>query len=79
MKYDKNLSFEENHNRYWNEILSSIPNNKERLLQCAKCANDPEKCGCTEKDEDVNGMCMKYKERMIKNERIPTTKRYGRF
>lgn len=34
----------------------------ERMMQCVMCKSDPEKCGCSEKDEDENGMCKKYKE-----------------
>lgn len=36
---------------------------KERLLQCVLCANDPDTCGCTEADEDETGLCTKYKKR----------------
>ena len=56
----------------YDEILSLATNDKKRLFQCVTCRKNPEICGCTEKDEDVNGMCMKYKERMIKNEQIST-------
>ena len=30
-----------------------------RMKQCIDCARDPETCGCTDKDEDENGMCKK--------------------
>ena len=35
----------------------------ERLIQCITCSCDLEKCGCTEADEDENGMCTKWKDR----------------
>ncbi len=44
------------------KILPIRRNDIKRLLQCFRCANDPEKCGCTEADEDENGMCKKYEE-----------------
>ena len=31
-----------------------------RLAQCILCWKDPEKCGCTEKDEDEKGLCNKF-------------------
>lgn len=35
----------------------------ERLMQCILCENDPERCGCTDADENEQGMCTKYKGR----------------
>lgn len=33
---------------------------KIRLLQCVFCKNNPETCGCSERNEDEKGMCKKY-------------------
>ena len=35
----------------------------DRMMQCVTCDRDPQKCGCTEADEDKSGMCMKWVER----------------
>lgn len=35
----------------------------ERLIQCITCKNDPETCGCDDKDEDSEGMCVCWAER----------------
>ena len=35
----------------------------ERLIQCIICGKDPETCGASEKDEDNEGLCLKYKPR----------------
>lgn len=32
----------------------------DRMMQCVTCCCDPQKCGCTEVDEDANGMCVKW-------------------
>lgn len=40
------------------------PKDTLRLLQCVMCSEDSLKCGCTERDEDENGFCNKYKERV---------------
>lgn len=45
------------------EILAMSTRDKDRLLQCMRCEKDPSMCGCTEKDEDKSGMCLKYRER----------------
>ena len=46
-------------------VLHKIPwlsdHDKLRLLQCIYCMNDPNDCGCTEKNEDKNGMCKRYR------------------
>ena len=45
-----------------NEIKAKITvleRNFRRLHQCLTCVHNPETCGCTEADEDANGMCMK--------------------
>lgn len=36
-------------------------NDKLRLLQCLYCVHDPGVCGCTEDDEDEQGMCKYYR------------------
>ena len=48
-----------------NEIKSEITvlANLRRLTQCVTCGRNPEKCGCTESDEDANGMCMKWQRK----------------
>lgn len=46
-----------------NEMLALSFKDKRRLLQCIFCGNNPDTCGCTEKDEDAKGYCTKYKER----------------
>ena len=33
----------------------------ERLIQCILCDKDPEACGASEKDEDSEGLCLKYR------------------
>lgn len=35
-------------------------NDLKRMKQCISCMRDPETCGCTEKDEDKNGMCKNH-------------------
>ena len=41
--------------------------NLRRLKQCVTCGRNPETCGCTESDEDANGMCMQWSERKEPN------------
>jgi len=38
---------------------------KARLFQCIMCAEDPDTCNCSEKDEDENGLCLKHKPVII--------------
>ena len=49
-------------------IKTMTPEEKERLKQCVRCENTPNSCGCSEKDEDENGFCNRYKERKRTNE-----------
>lgn len=35
---------------------------KKRFKQCLECKENPETCGCTEKDE-INGLCAKFNSR----------------
>ena len=48
-------------------VLRGIANmskkDQARLTQCIFCSNVPRRCGCTEADEDENGMCLKFKRR----------------
>lgn len=46
----------------------------ERLIQCITCANDINKCNCTEKDEDEYGFCKQYVPRQ-KGKKNDTTNR----
>lgn len=38
-------------------------NDLKRLIQCIRCKKDPAICGCTDKDEDGNGMCIRYERK----------------
>lgn len=46
------------------EIKAAIhdmsPKDKERLLQCVFCRNDPMSCGADDADEDIHGLCKNY-------------------
>ncbi len=42
-------------------------NDLKRMKQCIGCMRDPENCGCTEKDEDENGMCKRCLPRVKAN------------
>ena len=46
-------------------VMSLSPYDRIRLLQCVFCDNDPETCGCTERNEDKDGMCRKYNRHKI--------------
>lgn len=46
------------------DVIAMLKYNISRLMQCIKCRYDPEECGCDELDEDENGMCKKYAERI---------------
>lgn len=43
--------------------LSVRMNDLKRLKQCVACDRNPETCGCSEADEDKDGMCQKYVRR----------------
>ena len=38
----------------------------ERLMECITCGRDPGHCGCTDDDEDENGLCKKWTRRRRK-------------
>lgn len=48
------------------EVEELSDHDKDRLMQCIKCENNPEDCGCTYSDEDHNGMCKKFRKAEIK-------------
>lgn len=37
----------------------------ERLTQCVLCVNNPDTCGKTDKDEDANGSCLYFINRLL--------------
>ena len=48
------------------KALSSMSaKDKTRLLQCVTCKNNPDDCGRDDKDEDNNGLCVKYQGQVL--------------
>lgn len=46
-----------------------------RMYQCITCLYDPKTCNCTEKDEDRQGLCLKF----AKNTNIAKCVKLKRF
>lgn len=47
------------------QISSMSTKDKIRLLQCVTCQNNPDNCGCDDKDEDNNGLCVRYQGHVL--------------
>ena len=47
------------------EAMELSDHDKDRLMQCIKCENNPETCNCTDSDEDSDGMCKKFRKAEI--------------